>query len=601
MFVPKLYNNLNSDSRQIIQNNKIKIELKEHQKTAIYAMLDFEETGTVSFIEKGYIRNYNIYHSPTSINTNTSSSSTSNTNDINIEIETNYSILADKVGSGKTYMIMGMICHNQIPKERATILNSSIYTVIKYKTNDITIKTNLIIVPHNLTLQWKQTFMNCSLKTYVISKKSEIDFLVFDNNNENIRNIKYYDCIIISSTMVHDFLISPQNISPNCFKFSEIKWARIIIDEIVSIKLPISMEFNCNFIWFITATPYGIKDIKRTYIKILTNSISTITLDNITIKNNDDYVNNSMSLPNLNKIIIKCLTPHELRILKDYVNEEIITMINAGNLEGAIKKLNCNIDTTENILDVLTRKMKIELHNIKQELIYETNLIPDNVKTHKEKINKINERINTLEIRCSSISDKIKDYNDCPICYNSLVSPILAPCCNNLFCIECLIKCKICPMCRTLININKCTVINPDLCHKHIVPEEKLHSKIDNLIKLLKLKPNGKFLLFSEYDKTFDNLNVILNNNNITHGRLVGSSVIVNNIIKKFDSGNINVLMLNASNYGSGLNLQMATDIIIYHELKIELETQVIGRAQRLGRTLPLNVYYLFNETENKN
>ena len=79
---------------------------------------------------------------------------------------------------------------------------------------------------------------------------------------------------------------------------------------------------------------------------------------------------------------------------------------------------------------------------------------------------------------------------------------------------------------------------------------------------------------------------------------MIGSSATIKNIINKFDAGNINVLMLNAVNYGSGLNLQMATDIIIYHELKIELETQVIGRGQRLGRKEELNVYYLFSENE---
>jgi len=45
----------------------------------------------------------------------------------------------------------------------------------------------------------------------------------------------------------------------------------------------------------------------------------------------------------------------------------------------------------------------------------------------------------------------------------------------------------------------------------------------------------------------------------------------------------------------------MATHIIIYHELDKELETQVIGRAQRLGRTNSLNVYYLLNDGEKVN
>ena len=45
----------------------------------------------------------------------------------------------------------------------------------------------------------------------------------------------------------------------------------------------------------------------------------------------------------------------------------------------------------------------------------------------------------------------------------------------------------------------------------------------------------------------------------------------------------------------------MASDIIIYHEMNIELETQIIGRAQRIGRSEPLNVYYLLHENEKHN
>ena len=146
--------------------------------------------------------------------------------------------------------------------------------------------------------------------------------------------------------------------------------------------------------------------------------------------------------------------------------------------------------------------------------------------------------------------------------------------------------------------MKKCTIINEK---QILIKKEILFSKIDNLIKIIKDKPNKKILLFSEYDKTFENLNEILNTNNIKHSRLIGSGIVINNIIKKFENNEINVLMLNAINYGSGLNLQMATDIIIYHELNIVLETQVIGRAQRFGRKDELNVYYLFNENEKIN
>jgi hypothetical protein len=81
----------------------------------------------------------------------------------------------------------------------------------------------------------------------------------------------------------------------------------------------------------------------------------------------------------------------------------------------------------------------------------------------------------------------------------------------------------------------------------------------------------------------------------------LGSVSHINNVINDFTNGKINVVMMNAQHYGSGLNLQMATDIIIYHEMPKELETQVIGRAQRLGRSEPLIVHYLLHENEKCN
>jgi len=60
--------------------------------------------------------------------------------------------------------------------------------------------------------------------------------------------------------------------------------------------------------------------------------------------------------------------------------------------------------------------------------------------------------------------------------------------------------------------------------------------------------------------------------------------------------------MLNAQYFGAGMNLQMTTDIIMYHRFDKEMEEQIIGRAQRLGRAVdkPLNVYYLLHDNESE-
>jgi hypothetical protein len=215
-----------------------------------------------------------------------------------------------------------------------------------------------------------------------------------------------------------------------------------------------------------------------------------------------------------------------------------------------------------------------------------------------------------LETKFESITVRIKEFNkeSCAICLEDYTdtTPGIVPCCNNLFCVPCLTQVKgNCPFCREKFTMDKVHVImentkkknNKDNNNKSL----KEITKMDALIKLIKDKPNGKFLLFSNYDQTFDNLNQRLNEENIVFSKVMGSGAVVNKIIDRFTKGEIRVLMLNAINYGSGLNLQMASDIIIYHQLSLELETQVIGRAQRIGRTEPLNVYYLIHDHETNN
>jgi SNF2 family DNA or RNA helicase len=69
-------------------------------------------------------------------------------------------------------------------------------------------------------------------------------------------------------------------------------------------------------------------------------------------------------------------------------------------------------------------------------------------------------------------------------------------------------------------------------------------------------------------------------------------------MIENFKNNIINVLLLNTKYYGTGLNLQFATDIILYHRFTQEFEEQIIGRAQRMGRKFKLNIYYLMYENE---
>jgi hypothetical protein len=591
-------------------NNNFKVHLKDHQNTIIKTMLDLENTGEIVFeLESKIIRNeiilkedvvrnesyYNLYYNERENNIQF--------NLIKYYINMNYGILADKVGAGKTFEMVGLICHTLIPKQHSRIFSSGHYTSIKFTDNEECIKTNFIIVPHNLILQWKRVLDFTKLNYFMINKRSHIDQLtsvynIFEGEENPEINpdscIVNYDVILISVTMLDTFYN----------KFQDVKWSRIVIDEVNTIKLPVYYTIKANFIWYITATPSGIKWIRRNYIRDMITGINKNLFNKIIIKNDDIYVTKSMELPPLNQIIINCDTPMGIRMISEFVTSDIINMLHAGNIKDAILKLNCNIDTDDNIINVIKNRLEKDIHNRKMELEYMERLLPSDRRTHDESIKKLKDKITSYETRLKNITEKIKslENDSCPICLDDIKTPTLIPCCNNLFCLPCLavIQNKKCPMCRTPFTMKDLHIIHNELDNTKKI-EKKLLSKKENLINIIKKKVNGKFLIFSNYENTNDNIGKILADENITFSKLGGNINVINNTIEKFKNGKIKVLLLNATNYGSGLNLQMASDIIIYHEMTTELQTQIVGRSQRMGRTEQLNVYYLIHDNEKIN
>ena len=60
-----------------------------------------------------------------------------------------------------------------------------------------------------------------------------------------------------------------------------------------------------------------------------------------------------------------------------------------------------------------------------------------------------------------------------------------------------------------------------------------------------------------------------------------------------FKRGEMMVLFLTSIHDSAGMNLQESTDVILYHPTSEDLETQIIGRAYRVGRNIPLHVHHL--------
>lgn len=548
-------NNLNENYNQIEQSINSNIKLYEHQKTILYAIKDLEKTHLIKLNNNAFI-------------------------------ETNIAILSDKVGSGKTYDIIYLIENlpNPTQYKKFTSYELTEYINIYFDEKVKNENNNLIIVPHILIPQWINVIKLTKLKYIKLRYLSDFKNLKYNKISSN-------DIILLSSKMINKFC---SEVTGN--------WNRIIIDEphIYPINL---FGLKSNFMWLLCATPNELFLSNKTFFKDIIgkrncNSIPWNYKNMICIQNEYKYIDKSIILPKINYIDINCLTPSFLGYFRNSIPSNAIDLLNAGQIKDAIKLLNCNSDTSDNIIQTLTKLYETKLFNIERRIVYLNELVYNNETDKKERLKPVYEEKSNVENKIKGIKERLLKFNceNCPICLDQFNTPVASKCCSNIFCMECLLKCmknkSICPFCRAHIKPSDLHVINNNI--KNEIKKDKKLSKKDELLKILKNSDSSqKFLICSKYDQVFFEISKELDDNNISYKILNGSAQRVLNIIKEYENGKLKVILLNSHNFGSGLNLQMTTDIIIYHKLGQSMEDQVIGRAQRIGRKQSLRVTYL--------
>ena len=208
----------------------------------------------------------------------------------------------------------------------------------------------------------------------------------------------------------------------------------VIIDEADTIKLHKDCQVQFNFLWLITGTPTGLiasyKPIP--FIGKFYKDDSLNISKSLVIKNDDNYVDQSIILPHPKRFKIKCITPKELSIIRNLIPGNVLQMINAGNSEQAIKTLNCNVDTNDNILQVITKNLTDSIKNKEREIEFEKGriVIGDLIKEKEQRLNFLTNQLIKLNEKYENIKTKIYQLNDeyCPVCMDEFNNPTLVSC-----------------------------------------------------------------------------------------------------------------------------------------------------------------------------
>ena len=551
---------------------------------------------------------------------------------------TDVGIMADKVGSGKSYVILGLIQQNEDPlenKETSITYGTGSHFTLNLKQVQHTYKNvNILVISHLLVKQWS---------SYVDTFSDNLSYICINTKKSLTSledNIDKYKLIICTGFMYKQLRA--------IFYLNNWSCTRIFFDEIDTTNTPGANYLPTKFIWFVTASYknllFPVQKIlhnRFVYTHILTNGIqnnsfaknlfvSTLknmshnelsVIDRIIVKNDDSFVDASLGLPDINRIEIICKNPVEVNVLTGLVNNEIITSINAGDIQTALSHIHSyNLDSQMNIIAKVIHDLQTNLTNLNIKKQSLESMIYNNESHKQQLIDKISNDINAVNTKIEEITNRIIDNDLCPICYNDAHTKTISKCCNNTFCLSCISKWLLvqnkCPLCKTDVNItDDFYIVKPEVVDNEKYSEDTFTmkyksipcnddftrnlNKFNNLERvLLNRKSYSKFLIFSEFEHCFNAMYPYLEKSGANFSHLKGNQAQCNAIIDKYKNSNLDVLLINSKHYGSGLNLENTTDIILFHKFEDQIEKQVIGRAQRTGRKTSLNVWYFLNELE---
>lgn len=610
---------LDENSPRVKQSPKILIPLKEHQLATVYAVRQNEDDK-----HEDYITNISIVCDK-------------------VGAGKSYSILgiiADKPQLDLRTYTYDVNCYFS---EKNKQIDSEKY-----------IKTNIIIVPHTLIRQWSEYLNNTTLKYYVVkgdkdiildteinhkkivgpeattsinmssmniqddddkgSKKLTLLQLMSKDRNmfefvgeRFISHMSNYEVILVSNTKA--------TLIDNMLYFKKKVVSRLIIDEYDVIKLSNVNYGSAVHTILVSATSERndsyLNRSSELYTKINSAIINNIYLEKtkvfkhllsrVVIKNTDDFINKSFVLPEIVYINYLYKFSQIASTFSGILPEDIAKNIMNGDITAVIEYLGIKCESLPNIVEAITDKLNKKLHNLGVEYNMRSSMLYETEAHKQSTLKNLDTQINILKENIAHITSKVKEPN-CAICIDNINKKTVSLCCNTTFCFECICmwlkEHKTCPYCRANLNIKDIVVESQAEASssqdeiKEIDENGVYINKFcafKNAVQLIRSK-DMRLIFTAENDCILERYTNYLSSIGIICKEIKGTGDHINHVIKMYKEGSVSALCVNANNYGSGLNLEMTTHIIITHNMLDINMKQIIGRAQRPGRTTPLTV-----------
>jgi SNF2 family DNA or RNA helicase len=519
-----------------------------------------------------------------------------------------FGVMSDKPGSGKTYVVLALI-----------------YFSIKHLNSK---GANIIVVPHNIYTQWVtsiEKLLGNKLTFKLLLEYSDINILY--TNPSMLYN---YD-IILTTSLYYDTIATT-------LKTINLNVRRVFFDEADTIKNLLAHTMPCGMNWFISASIKNVFDTKTNIAQIGSYKLhlSQLLLNNCFCSS--EFIDSNIKLNKPNYEYFKCRDFYLDNILSKILEKKELEYIN-GHDYSNIRALcgNAVIKETKDIVENLYKNSVITLNDYNEQIkkiekklkyVY----TKDEIKNYEDEKNKlINNKI-FYEIITTKINSLSYELELCIKCFKKLKSKDNF---NELtfkldyYEFEC--KKYICNKCfnkelenEKIKDINKteekfdiekikikclsCDLFHPFSTLKYhidtffLTNQKEELDKINKLLILEKLLDicGKKTLIYSQFKGVSNFIKSLLIDKKFSYLQLDGGNIKdLDNILNEFKNNTkYKILIIDNTSFGVGLNIEYATDIIFFNNIQQNTKEQLIGRAQRLGRTTTLNIWDLLYKNE---
>jgi SNF2 family DNA or RNA helicase len=246
------------------------------------------------------------------------------------------------------------------------------------------------------------------------------------------------------------------------------------------------------------------------------------------------------------------------------------------------------------------------------------NIAKRNYTIFKKNYDEISRTFNYLKNSIENLQAS-DDELTCPICLDDIDRGNIAITkCGHKFCWDCIYEThkaqssssdKIkCPTCNSfmkktelyLLKDSEKRAVSGEISDLDKIIQQTKSTKVGNIIHFLKTEivENDKVIIFSQWDEILSKVGVMMKDHKLKivycRGTVYQRKSAISSFCKDKD---INIILLSSKNAASGINLTIANKIILLEpiygnkQFRDSIESQAIGRADRLGQDRPIDVY----------